>query len=194
MGSASCAVHRQPLLDLLQRYREAFPAEGFVVGRFRDFVTAHEDCLLRSCVPGHITASAWILSSDHRRFLLTHHRKLGRWLQLGGHVDGEPEVHRAALREAREESGIGGFELVGLQGEVVPLDLDVHRIPAIGEEPEHLHYDVRFLLVSEPGRLAKNSAESLELRWFESGDLESVPYEESLYRLGRKAASRLAID
>ncbi len=194
MGSASCAVHRQPLLDLLQRYREAFPAEDAVVERFVGFVTAHEECLLRSCVPGHLTASAWILSSDHRRFLLTHHRKLGRWLQLGGHVDGEPEVHRAALREAREESGIGGFELVGLQGEVVPLDLDVHRIPAIGEEPEHLHYDVRFLLVSEPGRLAKSSAESLELRWFESGDLESVPYEESLYRLAQKAASRLAID
>ena len=194
MGSASCAVHRQPLLDLLQRYREAFSAEDAVVERFVGFVTAHEDCLLRSCVPGHLTASAWILSSDHRRFLLTHHRKLGRWLQLGGHVDGEPEVHRAALREAREESGIEVFDLIGHRGENVPLDLDVHRIPALGEEPAHLHYDVRFLLVSEPGQLGRSSAESLELRWFESGDLASVPYEESLDRMARKAASRLATD
>ena len=193
-------MHRQPLLDLLQRYRVTFPSEGPVVERFLGFVTAHEDCLLRSCVPGHLTASAWILSSDHRRFLLTHHRKLGRWLQLGGHVDGEPEVQRAALREATEESGIESFDLIGHRGEDVPLDLDVHRIPALGEEPEHLHYDVRFLLVSKLGhlgekaQLAKSSAESLELRWFESGDLASIPYEESLHRMARKAASRLSVD
>ncbi len=180
-------MHRQPLLTLLRRYRQTHPAEGPVVDRFDRFVTDQRDCLLRSCIPGHVTASTWITSSDRQRFLLTHHRKLGRWLQLGGHVDGDPEVQQAALREAREESGMTNFELILSGDEVVPLDLDVHVIPARGDEPEHLHYDIRFLLVSASGQLQRSSAESLELRWFTSSDLGSIPYEESLHRLARKA-------
>ncbi len=181
-------MHRKPLLTLLARYRQMHPAEDAVVDRFECFVTDHRDCLLRSCIPGHVTASAWITTSEGQRFLLTHHRKLGRWLQLGGHVDGDPQVHQAALREAREESGMTHFELVLLRDEVVPLDLDVHVIPARGDEPEHLHYDIRFLLVSAPAQLLCNPAESFELRWFTGPDLGSIPYEESLHRLARKAA------
>ena len=181
-------MHRKPLLTLLRRYRRLHPAEGPVVDRFEGFVTDHRDCLLRSCIPGHVTASTWITTSDHQRFLLTHHKKLGRWLQLGGHVDGDPQVHQAALREAREESGMTHFELVLTRDEVVPLDLDVHVIPPRGHEPEHLHYDIRFLLVSAPAQLVANSAESFELRWFTGPELGSIPYEESLHRLARKAA------
>lgn len=185
-------MHRRELLTLLRRYRKVHPGELPLVDRFERFVEDHEDCLVRSCVSGHITASAWIVSADHRRFLLTHHRKLSRWLQLGGHVDGATEVQEAALREAREESGMKRFKLALCGGVVVPLDLDIHAIPARGDEPRHLHYDVRFLLIAAPGQSLNCTPESLDLRWFSTGELSSLSDEEGLHRLQRKASVWLA--
>ena len=98
-------MHRWPLLEMLARYRDTFPGEGVVVEQITELVHTHSNCFDRTCRPGHITAAAWILSTDRRRALLTHHRKLNRWLQLGGHTDGQWHVEDAALREAREESG-----------------------------------------------------------------------------------------
>lgn len=185
-------MHRRELLKLLGRYREVYPQEGPRIDQFYRFVEEREDCLLRSCSPGHITASAWIVSADHGNLLLTRHRKLGRWLQLGGHVDGATAVDEAALREAREESGMERFELALCGGRVVPLDLDIHAIPARDNEPRHLHYDVRFLLIAAPGQTLRCSAESLDLRWFPSEELISVSDEEGLHRLQRKASVWLA--
>lgn len=180
-------MHRRHLNELLQRYVRAWPAEAELAARFAAFAAAHDDCLLRSCVPGHITASAWILDADGERALLTHHRKLGRWLQLGGHVDGEPCIERSALREAQEESGMERFTFVPWCGaECVPLDLDVHAIPARKGEPEHLHWDLRFLLQAEPGQELVTSAESNDLRWFAADDLRHATDEESVLRLPRK--------
>jgi 8-oxo-dGTP pyrophosphatase MutT (NUDIX family) len=182
-------MHRRPLIDLLQRYGATWPAERDVLERFLAFVAAHDDCLLRSCVPGHITSSAWIVAADGRA-LLTHHKKLGRWLQLGGHVDGEPRVELACLREAREESGMHEFELVRFAGnELVPLDLDVHPIPARGAEPLHEHWDVRFLLRCGPGQQLVVSDESHDVRWVSGDQLEWHSDEESVLRLARKAAA-----
>src|SRR5262245_24986991 len=104
-------MHRKPLLELLARYHERYPYETAVVERVRQFVVTRPDCLQRTCEPGHITGSAWILSADRTQFLLGHHKKLDRWLQLGGHADGEPHIEAAALREAREESGLTDFDL-----------------------------------------------------------------------------------
>lgn len=174
---------------MLQRYAAAWPAEAALAARFEQFLGAHADCLLRSCLPGHITASAWILSPDGERALLTHHRKLGRWLQLGGHVDGEPRVELAALREAQEESGMERFTFVAWASDLVPLDLDVHPIPARRDEPAHEHWDVRFLLRTEPGQELRLSAESNDLRWFAPPELAAVTSEESVRRLWRKAAA-----
>jgi len=179
------------LTDLLRAYGVAFPGEQPLVEQFLGFIGTHADCLWRSCVPGHITASAWILSPDGDRCLLTHHRKLGRWLQLGGHVDGETRIERAALREAQEESGMQRFKFVG-GGALLPLDLDVHPIPARGAEPAHSHWDVRFLLRAEPGQSLVLSSESKELRWFDADELAAVTDEESVLRLHRKAIQRLA--
>src|SRR5205807_9522638 len=111
-------------------YRDAFPAEAPVVDRIYRLVEAHPDCFLRTCRPGHITAAAWIVSSDRRRSLMTHHRKLDRWLQLGGHADGQCLVEEVALREAREESGLTHFDVIPIDGVVMPFDIDVHDIPA----------------------------------------------------------------
>lgn len=181
-------MHRRHLNELLDRYRLAWPAEQALVARFRRFAAAHSDCLLRTCVPGHITASAWILSADGSSALLTHHRKLGRWLQLGGHVDGESEIERAALREAQEESGMQRFTFVpwAAQG-LVPLDLDVHGIPARKAEPAHDHWDVRFLLRATAGQPLVTSAESNELRWIGLEQLGAFTNEASVLRLADKA-------
>jgi 8-oxo-dGTP pyrophosphatase MutT (NUDIX family) len=176
-------VDRAPLLALLASYAERFPAEAAVAERFRAFVAAHPDCFERSCVPGHVTGSAWLVSHDETRFLLTHHRKLGRWLQLGGHSDGDPDTAAVALREATEESGIAGLTLAAVDGRVQPLDLDAHAIPARGAEPAHVHYDVRFLVRAPAGAVVTISAESLALRWFASDRPLDVPHDESVARL-----------
>jgi 8-oxo-dGTP pyrophosphatase MutT (NUDIX family) len=182
-------MDREPLIELLRRHAEAWPAERDLAARFVAFASAHEDCLLRSCQPGHITASAWIVDAAGERALLTHHRKLGRWLQLGGHVDGEIHVERAALREAVEESGMTRFAFPRWTSGLVPLDLDVHPIPARGAEPEHLHWDVRFWLRAEPGQSLSISDESNDLRWFTPVELAAVTGEDSVLRMMRKVAA-----
>ena len=120
-------MHRRPLLDMLAAYEVAHPDEKPCAERIRALVEGHTDCFERTCLPGHVTASAWIVSADHDRALLTHHRKLERWLQLGGHSDGDPDVVAVALREAEEESGMTGFEVLSrdADGRPVPVDLDV---------------------------------------------------------------------
>jgi 8-oxo-dGTP pyrophosphatase MutT (NUDIX family) len=184
-------VHRRLILDLLERYIEAYPADLVHADHVRQFVRAHDDCFERSCREGHVTGSAWILSPDLRQVLLAHHRKLDRWLQLGGHADGQSDPLEVALREAREESGLLRFTPVpGVRSAhgapTLPLDVDVHLIPARGDEPAHLHHDVRYLLIATPGQELVLSDESNELRWVERALLASFVDEESLLRMERK--------
>ena len=179
-------MHRKPLLDLLARYRAAHPDETACADRVSALVETQRDCFERSCFPSHITASAWLLSPDGKRFLLTHHRKLGRWLQLGGHADGDPDVAAVALREAREESGLAELRFATAGDTPLPIDLDVHRIPARGDDPVHHHHDVRFVLVAAPGQTIFASDESTSLEWFEMDALEAIADDDSVLRLGRK--------
>lgn len=180
-------MHRKPLLELLERYLARNPDERACVDHVRQFVRANPDCFERSCVDGHMTASAWIVSHDHASFLLTHHAKLDRWLQLGGHADGETDLAAVALREAREESGLAAFSFGSTGGEALPLDLDVHLIPARGAEPAHLHHDVRYLLVAGAEQSLRISSESLDLRWFPRAHAGVRLGDESLRRMARKA-------
>lgn len=146
--------------------------------RILAFIDEHPDALHRTCRAGHLTAAALVLDHAGRRALLTHHKKLGRWLQLGGHVDGDGDLAAAALREAVEESGIEDLDL-----DPRPIDLDVHSIPAHGDEPEHLHLDVRFLARAPLGAVERVSGESLELGWFAPEELASIDVDESVTRL-----------
>ena len=188
-------MSREKVIEALAVYGDRHPEEGEMVARVRELVRTREDCFERTCLPGHITASSWIFSSDLDQFLLTHHRKLGRWLQLGGHADGDPNPLSVALREAREESGMAEFELLEWVGRVgekpsvlsVPADIDIHRIPARPGEPAHEHYDFRFILVAAEGQPLVMSAESSDLAWFPLEELEILGADESLLRLGRKA-------
>lgn len=184
-------MHRRPLLETLERYLELFPEERVAVDHVRQFVRVHEDCFERSCRDGHITGSAWIVSRDGSRFLLAYHRKLDRWLQLGGHADGDNDPAAVAMREAQEESGLGRLELLGPNGTRLPLDVDVHLIPADGGEPAHLHHDIRYLLVADDSQELVVSDESKALRWFPYAEAEEGLGEESLRRMARKAAAVL---
>jgi 8-oxo-dGTP pyrophosphatase MutT (NUDIX family) len=177
------------LLDLLEAYLARYPEDHVRVDHVRQFVRAHADCFERTCREGHVTGSVWLLSPDRGSVLLTHHRKLDRWLQLGGHADGETDPFRVALREAHEESGLERF---AVPAPPLPLDVDVHLIPAHGTEPAHLHHDVRYLLVAEPGQDVRASAESRALRWIDRERLAALVSEESMLRMERKARALLS--
>jgi 8-oxo-dGTP pyrophosphatase MutT (NUDIX family) len=132
---------------------------------------------------GHVTASAFVLSPDRAATLLTHHAKLDRWLQLGGHCDGIADTRFVALKEAYEESGLSRVRL--LSEEV--FDVDIHEIPARGADPAHLHYDIRYLMQAEAGKI-QVSAESKALTWAPLDTLERYTDAPSVLRLRDKLA------
>ena len=186
-------MHRESLLRALKRYEELHPEDRARSAAITDFVRRREDCFLRSCLEGHITASGWVLSPDGRRFLLVHHKKLGTWLQPGGHADGEPDTVTVALNEAREESGLVDLEVIEPHdGELSPLDVDVHTIPEYGGVAEHLHYDIRYLLRASKEGPLKVSAESHDVRWFGWREAGGLLEEESLRRMAERARRLMA--
>ena len=129
---------------------------------FCGFLAARPDATQRSCVPGHITASAVVLSADRRSVLLTLHPRVGRWVQLGGHCEpGDPTIAgRGALREATEESGIDGLVI-----DPAPVHLDVHPITCSLGVPTR-HFDIRFRVIAPAGAVPAISAESDDLRFW----------------------------
>jgi len=174
-------MHRHGLLKLLQQYLQRWPEESAAVERFQNLLYNHECCFERDCWAGHITGSAWVVNAAGTHVLLTHHRKLGRWLQLGGHSDGESNTLLAAQREAEEESGLKVAVL-----DAVPLDIDVHLIPARRMDPEHHHYDVRFAFKVLGSESFTVSEESLDLAWVQIAEIMNYSDEESVLRMARK--------
>ena len=173
---------RNALLEKLGAYQPPDPREAAAADALRAFVMAHPDCFERSLAIGHITGSAWIVDPDRTSALLTYHRKLDKWLQLGGHADGDPDILRVALREAREESGLEEIRAVSKD----IFDIDIHVIPARAAEREHLHYDVRFLLEADPRAPLTASHESRSLAWVPLGEIERLNPEESITRMVAK--------
>jgi 8-oxo-dGTP pyrophosphatase MutT (NUDIX family) len=151
------------LLAELERYKPADETEA----RHHRAIKAHlvhaKSPFSRTKLnPGHITASVFIVDPASKRILLHHHRRLARWLQMGGHVESGETPADAALREGEEESGLADLKLAasGI------FDLDVHPIPARGEEREHFHYDIRYVATTRaPDSIALNEGESSELAW-----------------------------
>lgn len=190
-------MSRWPLIEMLSHYREAFPGEAAVVDRICSLLESRSNCFDRACRPGHITAAAWIVSTDRRCSLLTHHRKLDRWLQLGGHADGQWHVEEAAVREAREESGLTRFQIVPINGVVMPFDVDVHEIPARYDsdgqliEDAHEHHDIRFLLIADATEPVHVSDESHDVRWCTHDEVRELTDEESILRMLNKALTLL---
>jgi 8-oxo-dGTP pyrophosphatase MutT (NUDIX family) len=152
-----------------------------MVDRFLTFVAENPACFHRELSIGHVTGAAWLVDPSHTSVLLTHHRKLDRWLQLGGHADGEGDILEVALSEAREESGITSISILSHK----IYDIDIHVVPARGVDPEHLHYDVRFALRAHDLRYTVSS-ESHDLQWVPINALSSITNEPSMVRMAEK--------
>lgn len=174
---------RQPLVALLQEYEIRYPDENEAVQRYLSFVKSNPECFERSLLIGHVTGSALLLDSTCERVLFTHHAKLNRWLQPGGHADGVADVAAVALQEALEESGLPEIEFVTNQ----LLDIDIHAIPERKDEPRHYHFDCRFLLKSAGSDEFVVSEESHDLAWAPLDDVHRYTDELSILRMLTKA-------
>lgn len=175
-------AQRFDLHAALADYAGRWPGEAETVRLFRELGDDAADPYVRARLAGHFTASAWLLDRGGRRALLTHHRTLERWLQPGGHADGDRDLARAALREAQEESGLPGLR-------VAPaiFDLDRHRIPAHKGVPAHWHYDVRFVVRAGDDETFVVSDESHALAWRDiAGIAADADLDASLRRMARK--------
>jgi 8-oxo-dGTP pyrophosphatase MutT (NUDIX family) len=161
-----------------ERHAVERPEQSALAGEFIELL-ADSAAFTRGRLHGHFTASAWLVARDDERVLLTHHRKLQRWLQLGGHADGEADLAAVALREAEEESGLHGLAVVG-----GIFDLDRHWIPPRLDVPGHWHFDVRYVVRAAACESFVLSEESLALAWVESAALVNDPLaDESLRRM-----------
>jgi 8-oxo-dGTP pyrophosphatase MutT (NUDIX family) len=175
-------MHRQNIFDLLSRYRPEDEEDKLTLSRLQTFVTQNPRCFERSLSSGHLTGSAWIMNPDRDRVLLTHHRKLNRWLQPGGHADGNPDILAVASREAREETGLTSLRLLSPH----IFDLDIHLIPATPTVPAHYHYDIRFIFEADPAEPLTVSQESKELGWIALHELSKFNPDSSMLRMVRK--------
>ena len=174
------AEHTAPFLELL--------AEAGGADAIASDAVQHDaaDPFRRERLAGHFTGGAWLVDRAGARVLLTHHRKLGRWLQLGGHADGDRDLAAVALKEAEEESGLSGLSV-----EPELFDLDRHWIPERRDVPGHWHYDLRYVVRAGDDENYVVSEESLDLAWRAVGEVLDDPgSDESMRRLARKWLAR----
>ena len=175
-------MHRQPLKELLAAYQTRYPNDA-AAQPFIRFVDTQPACFDRSLTIGHVTGSAWIVDPACNKVLLVHHKKLGLWLQPGGHCDGDADVAHVAEKETREETGLETFHI--FKNEI--FDLDIHQIPRWKDIPEHLHYDVRFLIHADSTQSIQVSDESNDLKWFRLDQVATAGSDHSVIRMAKKA-------
>lgn len=171
------------LADQLKSFSPDNNEETAVKSKFLELLEEGKIAFQRQNLNRHITGSAFLLNQDLSKVLLTHHKKLGKWLQLGGHCDGNESALHTAFLESQEESGISDISI--LKEDI--FDLNIHFIPKHKEVKEHYHYDVRYLLkanVSEDNIII--SDESIDLRWFSLDELQKDNMDEDVAALGRK--------
>ncbi len=175
---------RQDLLLRLSEHRTRFMEEAAYIQRTRAFVLAHEDCFHCDLWPGHVTASAWVVSPDRQRVLLLHHRKHDQWFQPGGHADGDADVLRVALRETAEETGLDPSHIRLVTPAI--FDVDIHTIPASARGPRHDHYDIRFLVEMDDNLTIPGNDESHEVLWVALTEVACFNNNRSTYRMVEK--------
>lgn len=186
---SSATLDTDGLRRELVEYQQRWPGEAGVVEEFLALLDDPGDPFVRARLAGHFTASAWLVDRSGTRVLLTHHRKLERWLQLGGHADGDRDLVAVALLEAQEESGLEDLRVEGGL-----FDLDRHWIPLRRDVPGHWHYDVRYVVRAGADEQYVVSAESLDLAWRDIGpvasengaDADDHAYDPSMRRMARK--------
>ncbi|MEW5754925.1 MAG: NUDIX hydrolase [Pseudomonadota bacterium] len=177
-------MHRQQLLQLLSTYRTPFIEEAAMAERTRQFVLQHDNCFDRSLAPGHVTGSAWVLNPARTHVLMLHHRKLDRWLQPGGHADGDPDILRVVLKETAEETGVD-VENIRLISEAI-FDVDVHTVHASVHDPRHEHFDIRFLVEIDDRLPLPGNDESHQVAWIPLEEVARYANARSFYRMTMK--------
>jgi 8-oxo-dGTP pyrophosphatase MutT (NUDIX family) len=177
----------KPFLESLDAITAFDATEAAHIATTRNFVErAESEFFARSTLEGHVTGSAFVINRTRSATLLLHHAKLDRWVQPGGHIDEtDASPAHAALREAREETGIVQFSLAS----TALFDVDVHPIPERNKggvhEPAHFHFDARYLVVADQEAVAL-SEESLGFRWVALDELAAGPHESGLVRMAKK--------
>lgn len=174
---------RQRLLWARLAENDGGPLREDVLQRLAEHGVALAD---RTTAPAHLTASALVVDHERRHIVAMLHTKLGRWLQPGGHADGDTELAGVALREATEETGIEGLRVL-----VPAVDLDVHRVDHGDSLGEHLHLDLRFVVLAPPGARLDRNHESTAMRWVTPGQLAELTDEESFRRLAARGLAAL---
>jgi len=172
-------MHRRQLIDLLRHYIPADSHETAHFDSMQNFLNAYPDCFERPLQVGHFTGSAWIVNKERTEILLTLHRKLGIWIQPGGHADGMPDLFQVAKSEAQEETGLTSIFPVHHQ----IFDIDIHSVPAYGPVSRHLHYDVRFLFEADESEPLSITAESIDLAWIPLQEIAKLNPEQGIKRM-----------
>jgi ADP-ribose pyrophosphatase YjhB (NUDIX family) len=197
-------MHRAEIIETIRHYqafieRNGHPHGSFdpleetdIINKLMMFIESTPDCFERTCKPGHVTGSAMVISPDFQKVLLTLHGKLNKWLQLGGHSDGNHLTHEVSLREVEEESGVIPIKIyeplrvfspgMMFPDRPLPFDFDYHFIPARKSEPDHIHYDVRYLVIADDKIPPVISDESQDLRWMTISEARSLTDERSMHR------------
>lgn len=171
-------------IPLVGEVRISNQNEMNIAARTKELILTRADAFGRSVDHGHVTGSAVIINTTGTALLMTHHAKLDRWLQLGGHCDGIRDPFFVALKEGYEESGLRRLEAVSSE----ILDLDIHLIPRNAKEKEHLHYDIRYLFKAKESEDLQVSSESKQLAWVPFDKLEDRTDDISILRLRDKVS------
>ncbi len=146
----------------------------------------HSNALDRNCRPGHLTGSSLIIRPEDSRVLVLFHAKLQRWLQPGGHADGDGDMARVALREAIEETGIP--ELVVVEP---VIDLDIHVVEPPHEDA-HDHHDVRYLVLAPEGARPVTNYESTGFQWLDQDEINQIDPDDGFVRMVERGLTMLS--
>jgi 8-oxo-dGTP pyrophosphatase MutT (NUDIX family) len=177
-------MHRQTLLNLLSQHQTRFMEEASFIDRARTFIASQPDCFNRELWPAHVTGSTWVVNHDRSKVLVLHHRKHDQWFQPGGHADGDSDILRVALRETTEETGLDQADIRLVDDSI--FDIDIHIIPAMGQDPQHEHIDIRFLVEIDDHLPIPGNDESHEVRWASLSEVSRFNNNRSTYRMVEK--------
>lgn len=188
INSSNTVMHRTDLIQRLRSYRTSFIEEASMVERSLRFVLSHENCFDRNLAHGHVTGSAWVINPARTHTLMLHHRKLDRWLQPGGHADGDPDMMQVVFKETSEESGIDVSQIKLLDQNI--FDVDIHTIYPSAHDHRHIHYDIRFLVEIDDQLPLPGNTESHQVAWIRLWQVSHYNNLASLHRMVRKTLKR----
>ena len=179
--------HRTSLICSVEQYLISAPNSEEICGKFLDLITTVPHCADRETLPAHLTASAWVVNPTLDACLLIFHKKLGIWIQAGGHADGDFNLGEVAKREVREETGIVASKVL----DTSIFDLDIHDIPETKSSPPHQHFDVRYLFKAEDGGRLTHNEEVHAALWVPFDEVENYTQEHSILRMRKKCKAIL---